>query len=151
MSDIHQRIQTRLAGRDITSVQLGVFVMALWFTSNGPAAYATCTSMFADPMTTCTTQVLGFIPVTVNLCHALCHFVSGLIGLVMALRRNWATAYAVGAGIYYIAWGLVGVAGGSEVRHHLGVDVFGTWVHVVEGSILLAIWIAFRSGRRSRS
>ncbi len=28
----------------------------------------------------------------------------------------------------------------NDVRHHLGVDVFGSWVHVVEGLILILAW-----------
>lgn len=52
-------------------LQFGVWLMAFWFTTNGPAAYLTCTSMLADPMTACTTEVFGIIPVTVNLCHTL--------------------------------------------------------------------------------
>ena len=71
--------------------------------------------------------------------------------LVAALRPRRAIAYAIIAAIYYLAWGFVGVFGGTEVRHHLGVDVFGTWVHVVEGLILLAIWRAHRLGADARA
>ncbi|THV18303.1 DUF4383 domain-containing protein [Nocardioides caeni] len=125
-------------------VQFGVFVLALWFTSNGPAAYLTCTSMAFDPMNACTTEVAGFIPVTVNLCHTLCHFVTGLIGLVAVLRPTWAAAYASLGFVYYVTWGFVGLYGGEQLRHHLGVDAFGSWVHVVEGLLLLGVWIIHR-------
>lgn len=129
-------------------VQFGVWVMASWFTINGPAAYLIYPGMFSS-MTPRTTIILGFIPVTLNLCHMLCHFISGLIGLVAVYRRSWAIAYALIGGTYYIAWGFVGLLGGAMVRHHLGVDVFGSWVHVVEGVALYLIWIANRRiGRR---
>lgn len=106
--------------------QFGLWIMTLWLTSNGPAAYLTCTSMLSDPITPCTTQVLGFIPVTVNLCHALCHLITGIIGLVAVYHRSWAIAYAILGAVYYLAWGFLGVFGGEHIRYHLGVDVFGT-------------------------
>jgi hypothetical protein len=123
-------------------VQFGVWIMALWFTSNGPAAYLTCTSMVSDPVDACTTPVVG-LPVTVNLFHTLLHLLTGIIGL-LALRRSWAIKYAILCGVFYIAWGFLGVSGGEHIRHELGVDAFGSWVHVFEGSILLAIWLGDR-------
>ena len=69
-------------------VVFGVWIMALWFTSNGPAAYLTCTSMVSDPVDACTTPVLG-LPVRVNTFHTLGHLLTGIIGL-LALRRPWA-------------------------------------------------------------
>jgi hypothetical protein len=132
-------------------VQFGVWIMALWFTSNGPAAYLTCASLTSDPITACTTHVAGAISVTVSLCHTLCHFISGLIGLAAFFRRSWAIAYAILGAIFYLAWGFLGVVGGEHIRHHLGVDVFGTWVHVVEGSILFGIWLGDRLSVRSDS
>lgn len=131
-------------------------VSAIWRVDHGslvhqqrPGGYLTCTWMLADPMTPCTTQVLGFIPVTVNLCHALCHFVSGIIGLVAVLRRSGAIVYAVLCALCYLAWGFLGLIGGAHIRYHLGVDIFGTWVHVVEGVILFAIWLGYRLAVRS--
>jgi hypothetical protein len=52
-------------------------------------------------------EVLGFIPVTVNLCHTLCNFLTGLIGLVAVLRRSWDIAYAILGGGFYLAWGFL--------------------------------------------
>jgi hypothetical protein len=134
-------------------VQFGLWIMALWLTSNGPGAYLTCTAMLSDPTTACTTQVVGFIPVTVNLCHTLCHLLTGIVGLAAILRRSWAIVYTIFCGVFYIVWGLLGAFGGEHIRHHLGVDMFGTWVHVVEGSILLAIclgdWLTSRPGDRA--
>lgn len=127
-----------------TPLQFGVWIMAVWFTSNGPAGYLTCTTMFSDPMAACTTEVAGFIPVTVSVCHLACHAVTALIGLVAVFRFEWAKAYALIGGIFYIAWAVLGLAGGEEMRGHLGVDVVGSWTHVVEGSILLLIWLALR-------
>lgn len=144
-----ERIRNRMTSYvwDLTDspVQFGVFVLALWFTSNGPAAYLTCTSMVSDPMNACTTEVAGFISVTVNLCHTLCHFVTGLIGLVAVLRPTWAVAYARFGSVFYVGWGFAGLYGGEQLRHHLGVDAFGSWVHVVEGLLLLGVWIIHRS------
>ena len=51
--------------------------------------------------------------------------------------------------IYYPAWGLLGLLGGQHVRYHLGVDVFGTWVHIVEGLVLIGIWQGCRLAVRS--
>jgi hypothetical protein len=116
--------------------------MALWLTSNGPAAYLTCTSMVSDPVDACTTPVVG-LPVTVNMFHTLGHLLTGIIGL-LALRRSWAIKYAILCGVLYIAWAFLGVFGGEHIRHELGVDAFGSWVHVVEGSTLLAIWLGDR-------
>lgn len=132
-------------------VQFGVWLMALWFTSNGPAAYLTCTSMLFDPTTPCTTQVFGFIPVTVNLWHTLCHLSTGLIGLVLVVRRPGAIFYALFFGAYYLAWGLLGLFFTEQVRHALGVDIFGSWVHVAEGLILFAIWIGDRLTAQSHN
>ena len=131
-------------------VQFGVWAMALWFTINGPAAYLIYPGMFSTMMPR-TTMILGFIPVTLNLCHMLCHFITGLIGLAAVYRRSWAIAYALIGGTYYIAWGIVGLLGGPMVRHHLGVDMFGTWVHVVEGLLLFAIWINDRRRTKLRT
>lgn len=125
-------------------VQFGVFILALWFTSNGPAAYLTCTSMVSDPMNACTTEVAGFISVTVNLCHTICHLATGLIGLIAVLRPAWAAFYASLGSAFYVAWGFAGLYGGEHLRHHLGVDVFGSRVHVVEGLLLLAVGIIHR-------
>lgn len=149
LTSIRQRMMAYTVALTASPVQFGLWIMAFWFASNGPAAYLTCPSMLSDPMTPCLTYVLGSIPVTVNLCHALCHFVSGVLGLVAVLRRSWATAYAMLCALYYFAWGFVGVFGGAHIRYHLGVDVFGSWVHVVEGSILLAIWVGDRLMTRS--
>ncbi|MDV7241668.1 MULTISPECIES: DUF4383 domain-containing protein [Rhodococcus] len=125
-------------------VQFGVFVTALWFTSNGPAAYLIYPEMFSRGMESTTTIVFGFIPVTLNYCHMLCHLITGLIGLVAVTRRSWAVVYALAGGTYYIAWGILGLAGGDHVRHHLGVDTFGSWVHVVEGTILFVVFIVHK-------
>lgn len=130
-------------------VQFGVWLMAFWFTSNGPAAYLIYPGMFSSHMPR-TTIVFGFIPVTLNLCHMACHLVTGLIGLAAVQRRSWAIAYASIGGIYYIAWGIAGLTGGEEIRHHLGVDVFGSWVHVIEGLILFLIWFNDRRWGRRR-
>ena len=143
LATVRQWLQGYVIALTDSPVQFGIGIMALWFTSNGPAAYLTCTSMLADPMTPCTTTVIG-LPVTVNLCHALCHLITGLIGLVAVARRSCAVAYAILGGGYYVAWGVVGLLGGLHVRYHLGVDIFGTWVHVAEGAILIAIWMADR-------
>jgi Domain of unknown function (DUF4383) len=124
-------------------VVFGVWIMALWFTSNGPAAYLTCTSMVSHPVDACTTPVV-FLPVTVNMFHTLCHLLTGIIGLVVLMRRSWAIKYAILCGVFYIGWGFLGVFGGEHIRHELGVDAFGSWVHVVEGSLLLAIWLGDR-------
>jgi hypothetical protein len=131
-------------------VQFGVWAMASWFTFNGPAAYLIYPGMLST-MTPRTTIILGFIPVTLNLCHMLCHFVTGLIGLVTVWRRSWAIGYALIGGTYYIAWGVVGLLAGPMVRHHLGVDVFGSGVHVVEGAALYVIWAADRRFGRRRA
>ncbi|MDX1879608.1 DUF4383 domain-containing protein [Mycolicibacterium sp. 141076] len=138
--DIRARMLAYTIALTASPVQFGVWVMAFWFTSNGPAAYLTCTSMLSEPMNSCTTTVFGFVPVTVNLCHALCHFSTGIIGLAAVLRRSWAIVYATGGFVYYVVWGLWGLVGGDAVRHHLGVDIFGSWVHVVEGLILIVVW-----------
>jgi hypothetical protein len=128
-------------------VQFGVWIMALWFTSNGPAAYLTCTSIVSDPVDACTTPVV-LLPVTVNMFHTLGHLLTGIIGLVAVLRRSRAIKYAILCGAFYIAWGFLGVFGGARVRHQLGVDAFGSWVQVVEGLVLLAIWLGDRLARR---
>lgn len=148
LATVRQRLVAYVTALTGSPVQFGVGIMALWLTSNGPAAYLTCTSMLFDPMTACTTQVLGFIPVTVNLCHTVCHLITGIIGLVAVLRPMWAMAYAAIGGGFFIVWGALGLLGGSDIRHHLGVDVFGSWVHVVEGLILLAIWLGQRLAGR---
>ncbi|WP_167837649.1 DUF4383 domain-containing protein [Nocardia altamirensis] len=129
-------------------VQFGVFIMAAWFTSNGPAAYLTCTSMLFNPVQPCTTQVLGFIPVTVNLLHTLCHLNTGIIGLVAVLRRSSAITYALIGAAYYIAWGILGLVGGADIRYYMGVDAFGSWVHIVEGTVLVLLWAGDRFSRR---
>jgi hypothetical protein len=66
-------------------------------------------------------------------------------------RRNWAIAYALIGGAYYVIWGIVGLVGGEGVRHHLGVDVFGSWVHVIEGVILFLIWANDRRRGKRRA
>lgn len=131
-------------------IQFGVFLMSFWFFTNGPSAYLIYPDMFTSHMPK-TTIILGFIPVTLNLCHMLCHLVTGLIGLISVQRRNWAIAYALIGGTYYILWGIVGLVGGEGVRHHLGVDIFGTWVHVVEGLTLYAIWLNDRRRGKRRA
>ena len=120
-------------------LQFGIGVMAFWFASNGPAAYLLYPAMFSDPAPF-TAIVFGFVPVTINLCHMLRNLITGIVGMVAVCRYSWTRIYAVLGGTYYIVWGLVGLLGGDHVRHHLGVDIFGTWVHVIEGSILLALW-----------
>ncbi|MUL64460.1 hypothetical protein BOO86_08305 [Mycobacterium sp. CBMA 234] len=144
LESIRHRIVAYVVALTASWTQFGVGLIALWFTSNGPAAYLTCTSMLTDPMHACTTQVLGIIPVTVNLCHALCHFVTGVLGLIAALRLRWAVVYAALGAAWYIGWGLLGAFGGMHFRHHLGVDRFGSWVHVVEGIILAGLWLGHR-------
>lgn len=144
LTSIRQRMLAYTMTVTYSPVQFGVWIIALWLTSNGPRAYLTRTSMSSHPTTVCTTHVLGLVPVTVNLCHTLCHFLTGLLGLVAVLRHSWAIAYAILGGAFYIAWGLLGVFGGEHIRYHPGVDMFGTWVHVVEGLILLAIWLGDR-------
>lgn len=131
-------------------IQFGIWMMAFWFFTNGIFAYMIYPGMFSSHMPT-TTILFGYVPVTLNLCHAACHFVTGVIGLAAVLRRNWTIVYALGATVYYIAWGVVGLAGGPGVRHHLGVDIFGSWVHVVEGSLLFLIWINDRQRGKRRS
>ncbi|SFQ66688.1 protein of unknown function [Amycolatopsis arida] len=115
--------------------------------TNGPAGYLTCPTVFSEPMASCTTELVGFIPVTVNGCHLACHLITGVIGMVAVARRTRATSYALLGGLYYLVWGAVGLVGGPDVRHHLGVDVVGTWVHIAEGALLVVIWLSTR--RRS--
>lgn len=141
---IRRQLVAYVVALTASPAQFGVGLIALWFTSNGPSAYLTCPAMAGNPMQICTTQVLGIIPVTVNLCHALCHLITGLIGMAAVLRLRWALVYAALGSGYYVAWGLLGVLGGAGIRHHLGVDIFGSWVHVVEGLFLAAIWLSHR-------
>jgi hypothetical protein len=131
-------------------VQFGVWMMAFWFFTNGPSAYLIYPDMFTSHMPK-TTIILGFIPVTLNLCHMSCHLTTGIIGLISVQRRNWAIAYALIGGAYYVIWGIVGLVGGEGVRHHLGVDVFGSWVHVIEGVILFLIWANDRRRGKRRA
>lgn len=128
-------------------IQFGIWMMAFWFTTNGIFAYLIYPGMFSTMMPK-TTILFGFVPVTLNLCHAACHFITGVIGLIAVQRRSWSIACAILGCPYYIAWGILGLAGGEGVRHHLGVDTFGSWVHVVEGSTLFLIW--FNDRRRGK-
>lgn len=144
LASVRHRLIGYVMALTASPTQFGVGLMAWWFASNGPGAYLTCPTMLADPMQMCTTEVLGIIPVTVNLCHMLCHLITGIIGVIAVLRFNWALWYALLGGLYYVAWGLAGILGGVHVRHHLGVDAFGSWVHVIEGVILGGLWLVHR-------
>jgi hypothetical protein len=131
-------------------IQFGIWVMAFWFTTNGIFAYLIYPGMFSSHMPE-TTILFGFVPITLNLCHAICHFVTGVIGLIAVQRASWSAAYAIAGAVYYIAWGIIGLVGGETVRHHLGVDVLGTWVHVVEGCLLALIWVTGRRRHQHRT
>lgn len=45
--------------------------------------------------------------------------------------------------IHYLTW-RAEVFAEDRTRHHLAVDTFGSWVHVVEASQLLMAWTASR-------
>ncbi len=132
-------------------LQFGVFVLATWFTSNGPAAYLLCPEVLFSPLQTCSVTVFGFIPVTVNAVHAAMHLVSGVIGLAFAVRYTYARAYALYGGVYYLFWGLSMLPVGPAVRAALGVDAFGSWVHVVEGVLLWAVLLAWGRARQGHA
>lgn len=131
-------------------IQFGIWIMAFWFTTNGIFAYMIYPDMFSSHMPK-TTILFGFVPVTLNLCHAACHLVTGVLGLIAVQRRSWTIVYAIGAVFYYLTWGVVGLTGGEGVRHHLGVDIVGSWVHVIEGTILFLIWANDRRRGKKRA
>ena len=103
--------------------------------------------MLFSPLQTCTVTVFGFIPVTVNAVHALMHLISGAVGLILVMDATHARLYAIFGGLYYAFWGVSMLPVGDEVRDALGVDVFGSWVHVIEGALLLALFLFTRRNR----
>ncbi|MGL6236622.1 MAG: DUF4383 domain-containing protein [Segniliparus sp.] len=133
-------LSRRIAGIRRSPEQLFLLAMAVWFTSNGPVAYAMCPSFsFGHSMQSCTIMLLGFIPVTVNGWHALFHFVTGVVGLAQVRKGpRAALVYGLVCGQVYLVVGALGLAGGTNVLGFMAVDAFGNWVHVVEGLLVLA-------------
>ncbi len=132
--------------------QMLAFVMAVWFTSNGPFALIIFPDFSLHPMHCRTIEVLGFLRVTVNGWHALFHLFTGLIGLLLVRTRAGAIAWAFFIAVLYITVAFLGLAaGGNNVFGMLAVDTFGSWVHFIEGFSMLVLGVlAQRSNRTDR-
>lgn len=125
------------------------FVMAVWFTSNGPVALIIFPDFSLHPMHCRTIEVLGFLPVTVNGWHAMFHLFTGLIGLLLVRSRSGAIAWAFFIAVLYITVAFVGLAGGDNVVGMLAVDTVGNWVHFIEGFSMLVLGVLARRSNRT--
>jgi len=130
--------------------QLATFLMAAWFTSNGPVALLIYPNFSMHPTQSRTIELLGFIPVTVNGWHALFHLITGVVGLFCLRTSRTAARYAGATAVVYAAAGVLGLLGGTSVCGMMAVDTFGNWVHVVEALILAGISAATVASNRVR-
>lgn len=119
--------------------QVAAFLMAAWFTSNGPVALVIYPNFSMHPMQSRTIELLGFIPVTVNGWHALFHLITGVVGLFCMSTRSAAATWAGVTAVVYAAAGILGLMGGTSVCGMMAVDTFGNWVHLFEALILTGI------------
>lgn len=122
-----------------TPAQLAAFLLAVWFTSNGPIGLLIGPSFATDPAQGNSIDLLGFIPVTVNGWHALFHLATGLPGLWLARSRAGTAWYALVVGLVYLGVAAFGFADGTTIAGLLSVDTFGNRVHAIEGTLLLVV------------
>ncbi|MEU9804327.1 DUF4383 domain-containing protein [Mycobacterium sp. NPDC050853] len=125
-----------------TRVQFLAFLMAVWFTFNGPAGLAISHDFpvhTTGAMYSASFYAFGVIPVAVNGWHALFHLATGVAGLLCVRTRTGAIGYAAATALVY--WGMAAVCAtaGMGVCEIMAVDPFATWVHVSEGLILAGI------------
>ncbi|MEU0869067.1 DUF4383 domain-containing protein [Nocardia brasiliensis] len=153
LATAHGALPRYLADVRRTPGQLLLLLLSLWFVSNGPVAFAMCSSFsFGVHMKSCTVMVFGFIPVTVNGWHALFHLGTGIAGLFLVRSPRRAFAYGIGCGWFYLVIAGFGFFGGDNVLRFMAVDTFGNYVHAVEGGLALTIaaLIAFGTPLRTR-
>ncbi len=142
----------RYLGRVRSSpTQVAAFLMAAWFTSNGPVALLIYPNFSMHPMQSRTIELLGFIPVTVNGWHALFHLITGVVGLFCVRTPATAARYAGVTALVYAATGVLGLIGGTSVCGMMAVDTFGNWVHIFEALILTGIVAHAAYTRRAKS
>lgn len=125
-----------------TRVQFLAFLMATWFTSNGPLGLMINHDFplhSTHEMYRASFSAFGVIPVGVNGWHALFHLATGIALLIGARTRNGAIRYAAAVALVY--WGMLAVCigGGMTVCSVMAVDAVGNWVHGTEGLILASI------------
>jgi hypothetical protein len=119
-----------------TPVQRIVLVVSLWWASNGVIAYWINPSFSLHPMSMRTVHFF-VVPITVNAWHALFHFVTGAVGLILVRQRQSATIYAFVFAALYETVGILGMRDGEQVLGMMAVDRFGCGVHMAEGLIVL--------------
>lgn len=123
-------------------VQFLAFLMALWFTFNGPIGLAinhdfpvhTTHTMYSASF-----YAFGVIPVAINGWHALFHLATGVAGLLCVRSRTGAIGYAAATAVVYWVMAAVCITAGMSVCEIMAVDTFANWVHISEGLTLAAI------------
>jgi hypothetical protein len=80
----------------------------------------------------------------VNGWHNLVHILSGLLGLVLARRRDTARAYALGFGAVYLAVTIWGFITGDQVLWVLPVDMADNILHLLIAVAGLAAGLSSR-------
>ncbi|WP_078315230.1 DUF4383 domain-containing protein [Mycobacterium sp. D16Q16] len=128
-----------------TRVQLLAFLMAVWFTSNGPLGlminqdFPTHSTHSMYSMYSASFYAFGVIPVAVNGWHALFHLATGVAGLLAVRTRIGAIRYAAATALIYWGMTVVCLVGGMSVCSVMAVDTVANWVHGAEGLILASI------------
>lgn len=84
------------------------------------------------------------ISIAVNGWHGVFHLITGLTGLVVCLRPAAARVFAITVGPIYLAAAVWGLVLGSRAFGLIDVDVFGSLVHAVEGTLVLSAGLCSR-------
>lgn len=77
------------------------------------------------------------ISIAVNGWHGIFHLITGLGGLAVCVRPAPSRIYAVALGPLYLVAAFWGLLLSSRVFGLIEVDVFGSLVHMVEGTVVL--------------
>lgn len=121
-----------------TPAQIAALAFGLWWVANGVAVFTAAPSD-ATLQTHYTVHALG-LSIAVNGWHGVFHLSTGLAGIAVCWSRSGARAYALLAGVLYMAAALSDLLIGPTVFGLIHVDDLGSAVHAAEAAVLLAAW-----------
>jgi Domain of unknown function (DUF4383) len=89
------------------------------------------------------------IPIAVNGWHGVFHLLTGLGGIAVCASPGASRTYALAVGPLYLVAALWGLLLGSSAFGLVDVDVFGSLVHAVEGTLMLSAGLLAASATRA--
>lgn len=120
-----------------TPAQIAAAAFGLFWILDGVSALSSRSAGLSSLGTHEEVSLVG-IAIAVNGWHGVFHLLSGLGGIAVCLRPGPSRFYALIVGPLYFVAALWGLLLGSRAFGLIDVDVFGSLVHAVEGTLMFS-------------